>query len=41
MQRNNIQVKYRDAYGAKWCRITMGTPEEMEAFDKAVKELVR
>ena len=39
MQQRNIQVKHRDAYGAKWCRVTMGTPEEMESFAAALKEI--
>jgi histidinol-phosphate aminotransferase len=39
MKQKNIQVKYRDAYGGKWCRVTMGTIEEMRAFTMACKEL--
>jgi histidinol-phosphate aminotransferase len=39
MQRRNVQLKYRDAYGGKWCRVTMGTMEEMQSFTIALKEI--
>jgi histidinol-phosphate aminotransferase len=39
MTQKNIQVKYRDAYGGKWCRVSMGTIEEMQAFTTACKQV--
>jgi len=39
MQQRNILVKYRDAYGATWCRVTMGTLKEMQQFAAALKSI--
>jgi histidinol-phosphate aminotransferase len=39
MQAKNIYVQYRDHFGGKWCRVSMGTIEEMEMFCKALKEI--
>jgi histidinol-phosphate aminotransferase len=39
MKQKNIQLKYRDAYGGKWCRVSMGTLEEMRAFTAACRQL--
>ena len=38
MNNKNIQVQFREHYGGKWCRVTMGTMEEMQAFTNALKE---
>jgi len=32
MQAKDIYVQYREHFGGKWCRVTMGTMEEMERF---------
>lgn len=40
MAARNIQVQYRQHFGGNWCRVTMGTVEEMEVFCKALKEIV-
>ena len=32
MQKKNIMVQYRDHFAGKWCRVSMGTTEEMKAF---------
>jgi histidinol-phosphate aminotransferase len=39
MQGKNIFVQYRDHFGGKWCRVSMGTLEEMKAFCTALKEI--
>jgi histidinol-phosphate aminotransferase len=39
MQAKNIFVQYRDHFGGKWCRVTMGTIEEMKEFCIALKEI--
>lgn len=39
MQARNIYVQYRDHFGGKWCRVSMGTEEEMLEFTKALKEI--
>lgn len=39
MKDKNIQVQFREHYGGKWCRVTMGTIEEMYAFTNALKEI--
>lgn len=39
MQQQNIYVQFREHYGGKWCRVTMGTLDEMERFTHALKEL--
>ncbi|HEU5164827.1 MAG TPA: histidinol-phosphate transaminase, partial [Chitinophagaceae bacterium] len=39
MQAKNIFVQYRDHFGGKWCRVSMGTIEEMKTFCVALKEI--
>jgi histidinol-phosphate aminotransferase len=39
MKSKNIQVQFREHYGGKWCRVTMGTIEEMQEFTNALKEI--
>jgi histidinol-phosphate aminotransferase len=39
MQEKNIYVQYREHFGGKWCRVSMGTTEEMQAFIKTLKEI--
>jgi histidinol-phosphate aminotransferase len=40
MQAKNIFVQYRDFFGGKWSRVSMGTLEEMEIFCSALKSTV-
>jgi histidinol-phosphate aminotransferase len=39
MKNKNIQVQFREHYGGKWCRVTMGTIEEMQEFTNTLKEI--
>ena len=39
MQGKNIYVQYRDHFGGKWCRVSMGTIDEMKTFCSALKEM--
>lgn len=39
METRNIYVQHREHFGGKWCRVTMGTEEEMQEFTKALKEI--
>jgi len=39
MQAKNIFVQYRDHFGGKWCRVSMGTIDEMQTFCAALKEI--
>jgi histidinol-phosphate aminotransferase len=39
MQEKGIYVQFREHFGGKWCRVSIGTKEEMEAFVKALKEI--
>ncbi len=39
MQGKNIYVQHREHFGERWCRVTMGTEEEMQQFVKALKEI--
>lgn len=39
MKNKNIQVQFREHYGGKWCRVTMGTIEEMKEFTNALREI--
>ena len=39
MQGKNIYVQFREHFGGKWCRVSMGTIEEMQLFTKALKEI--
>ena len=39
MQAQNIFVQFREHFGGKWCRVSMGTIEEMQLFVSALKEI--
>ena len=39
MQARNIYVQFREHFGGKWCRVSMGTIEEIQEFAKALKEI--
>jgi len=39
MQAKNIFVQYREHFGGKWCRVSMGTIEEMKTFCTTLKEI--
>jgi len=39
MKAKNIYVQYRDHFGGKWCRVSMGTIEEMQTFCSALKSI--
>ena len=39
MQAKNIYVQFREHFGGKWCRVSMGTIEEMQQFVKALREI--
>lgn len=39
MKQRNIEVQFRQHYGGKWCRVSMGTIEEMQIFTKALQEI--
>jgi histidinol-phosphate aminotransferase len=39
MQAKNIYVQFREHFGGKWCRVSMGTIEEMQQFCSALKEI--
>ena len=39
MEKKNIMVQYRQHFGGKWCRVSMGTVEEMKVFCKALKQI--
>jgi histidinol-phosphate aminotransferase len=39
MQAKNIFVQYRDHFGGKWCRVSMGTIDEMKTFCAVLKEI--
>jgi histidinol-phosphate aminotransferase len=39
MRVKNIFVQYRDHFGGKWCRVSMGTIDEMKTFCTALKEI--
>jgi histidinol-phosphate aminotransferase len=39
MRKKNIIVQYRDHFGGKWCRVSMGTLEEMDIFCKSLREI--
>jgi histidinol-phosphate aminotransferase len=40
MKQRNIEVQFRQHYGGKWCRVSMGTIEEMQIFTNALREIV-
>jgi histidinol-phosphate aminotransferase len=39
MQKQNIMVQHRNHFGGKWCRVSMGTMEEMKLFAKALENI--
>jgi histidinol-phosphate aminotransferase len=39
MQAKNIYVQFREHFGGKWCRVSMGTVEEMQQFCTALREI--
>lgn len=39
MQVKNIYVQHREHFGGKWCRVSMGTVNEMGKFCTALKEI--
>ena len=39
METKNIYVQHREHFGGKWCRVSMGTLDEMKQFCKALKEI--
>ena len=39
MERKNIYVQHREHFGGRWCRVSMGTIEEMQQFVAALKEI--
>lgn len=39
MQARNIYVQFREHFGGKWCRVSIGTMSEMQDFIKALKEI--
>jgi histidinol-phosphate aminotransferase len=41
MQAKNIFVQYREHFGGKWCRVSMGTLEEMKMFCSALKSITQ
>ena len=40
MEAQNIYVQFRSHFGGKWCRVTMGTMDEMQLFCTALKAMV-
>ena len=40
MEANNIFVQSRNHFNGKWCRVTMGTIEEMQSFCNVLKTIV-
>jgi len=39
MEDKNIFVQFRNHFGGKWCRVSMGTIDEMKTFCAALKEI--
>jgi histidinol-phosphate aminotransferase len=39
MQSKNIYVQFREHFGGKWCRVSMGTIEEMKQFCSALEQI--
>jgi histidinol-phosphate aminotransferase len=39
MRKKNIMVQHRNHFGGKWCRVSMGTIEEMDLFCKSLREI--
>lgn len=40
MEAQNIYVQFRQHFGGKWCRVTMGTIEEMQTFCSVLRSIV-
>ncbi|MDE3143860.1 MAG: histidinol-phosphate aminotransferase family protein [Bacteroidota bacterium] len=40
MESQNIYVQFRAHFGGKWCRVSMGTVEEMQTFCRVLKTIV-
>jgi histidinol-phosphate aminotransferase len=39
MRKRNIMVQHRNHFGEKWCRVSIGTLEEMDLFCKSLREI--
>jgi histidinol-phosphate aminotransferase len=39
MEKKNIMVQYRQHFGGKWCRVSMGTTDEMKAFCSSLRQI--
>jgi len=39
MQAKNIYVQFREHFNGRWCRVSMGTIEEMQQFCNSLKEI--
>ena len=39
MQSRNIYVQFRNHFGGKWCRVTVGTADEMQTFLHTLEEI--
>ena len=39
MEKKNIMVQYRQHFGGKWCRVSMGTTEEMKTFCSSLRQI--
>ena len=39
MQSRNIYVQFRNHFGGKWCRVTVGTADEMQTFLHALEDI--
>jgi histidinol-phosphate aminotransferase len=39
MKAQNVMVQYRDHFNGKWCRVSMGTEEEIKQFCQAVQTI--
>jgi histidinol-phosphate/aromatic aminotransferase/cobyric acid decarboxylase-like protein len=39
MQTKNIYVQFREHFDGKWCRVSMGTVEEMQQFCGVLKAI--
>lgn len=40
METRNIYVQHREHFGGKWCRVTVGTEDEMKQFISALQDIV-
>jgi histidinol-phosphate/aromatic aminotransferase/cobyric acid decarboxylase-like protein len=39
MEKRGIAVQYRNHFGGKWCRVSMGTVEQTAQFCTALKNI--